>query len=214
MKRSVVAVLAGCSLFATIGAAAALGPSPRKLTVLSTPAPVPLSSCTLTPVADSYVDAAPLSAGSNFGTAVTLSVRSSSLGDRRAFVRFDLSQCPEFPNARVTAATLYLLATSAAAGRTYDLHRVTAAWGETSITSSNQPAVAGAASSSAATAVGPMSWPVTSDVASFVAGGATNFGWRIRDRTEGSLVAQTSTFGSQEDGTPAQRPRLEIDYYP
>lgn len=216
MRRKLVTFsVAGCVVFATsLGAAATVGVSPRALTVYSTAAPVPLSSCTLAAAADSYVDGDVLAAGSNFGTATTLSVRSSVLGNRRSFARFDLTACPSFSNARVTDATLYLFATSAAAGRTYDLHRVTASWTETVITWDNQPAVAASATASAATAAGEMSWSVTADVAAFVDGSATNSGWRIHDRNEGATLAETSTFASRENGTPANRPRLEIDYYP
>jgi hypothetical protein len=219
-RRSVVvasaaALVAGCLVFGSnIGAAAGLSLTPRSLTVLSAPATVPLSTCTLTAVADSYVDGDVLAAGSNFGTGATLGVRSSALGNRRFFVRFDLTACPDFANARVTSATLDLFATTAAAGRTYDAHRVAASWSETAVTWNNQPAVAASATASTATAGGEMSWSVAADVSSVVAGSATNFGWRIADRTESAALAQTSTFASREDGTPSRRPRLEIEYYP
>lgn len=209
-----VAPAAGCLVAATTAAAAALGVAPVGLAVFSASATVPLSTCTLTAVADSYVDGDVLSAGSNFGTATTLSVRSSVLGNRRTLARFDLTACPSFSNPRVTSATLSLVASAAASGRTYDAYRVTASWGESTVTWNNQPAVAGAVTASAATAVGQMSWTVTADVAAFAGGSATNFGWRIQDRTEGSLTALTSTFASREDGTPANRPQLSIGYYP
>lgn len=211
----VVASVAFLVVFeSTTGAASGLLLAPRSLTVLSAPATVPLSTCTLTAAADAYVDGDVLAAGSNFGTAATLSVRSSALGNRRSFARFDLTACPDFANARVTSATMYLFATTAAAGRTYDVHRATASWSETVVTWNNQPAVAGSATASTATAAGEMSWPVAADVTSFVAGSETNFGWRIADRTEGAAVAATSTFAAREDGTPSQRPRLQIEYYP
>lgn len=215
VAASVGFLAAGCLVFgSSTGAAAGLFLTPRSLTVFSAPATVPLSTCTLTAVADAYVDGDLLAAGSNFGTAAILSVRSSVLGNRRSFVRFDLTACPDFANARVTSATMYLFATTAAAGRTYDVHRATASWSETVVTWNDQPAVAGAATASTATAAGELSWPVAADVDSFVAGSATNFGWRIVDRTEGAALAETSTFASREDGTPSRRPRLEIDYYP
>ena len=214
VAASIASAAIACAVFAGLAAAAALGLSPRSLTVVSAAASVPLSTCTLSAAADSYVDSDLLRAGSNFGTAATLSVQSSALANRRAFVRFDLTACANFADARVTAATLTLVATSAAAGRTYDLHRVTASWTETVITSNNQPAVAGSATASAATAVGPMSWSVAADVASFVAGTAANFGWRVRDRTEGAALSATSSFASRENGTAANRPRLVIEYYP
>ena len=211
--------LAACVLLGgTLGAAASLQLSPLSLTVYAAASTVPPSSCTLTASADSYVDGAVLSSGSNFGTATTLTVRSDVLGNRRTFVRFDLSACPSFGNARVTDASLRLyLSTAPSSGRTYDLHGITATWTETGITSSNQPGTAATATASVATgavSAVTLSWPVTADVQSFVDGTATNFGWRIRDATEGSLTARSGTFSSRENGTAAQRPSLVVTYYP
>ena len=53
---------------------------------------------------------------------------------------------------------------------------------------------------------------VTADVATFVAGTATNFGWMIRDDTEGSATTRTATFSAKELGTVAQEPQLVITY--
>lgn len=213
------AVLAGSALVgATLAAAASLQLSPSSLTEYAAASAVPLSSCTLTASADAYVDSAVLSSGSNFGTATTLNVRSDVLGNRRTFARFDLSACPSFGNARVTDASLRLfLSTAPSASRTYNLHRVTAAWTETGVTSSNQPAAAAAATASVATgtvSAVTLSWPVTAEVQSFVDGTATNFGWRIRDATEDSLTARSGTFSARENGTAAQRPSLVVTYYP
>lgn len=211
----VIALLVvGCVVFGiSTGAASGLLLAPQSLTALTAPATAPLSTCTLTAVADAYVDRDVLAADSNFGTAPTLSVRSSALGNRRSFVRFDLTGCPDLTTTRITSATVHLFATTAAASRTYDLHLVTASWSEAAVTGNNQPTVAGAATASAATAAGEMSWSVGDDVSDFVDGSA-NHGWRVADRTEGEATAVTSTFASREDGTAARRPRLEIKYYP
>ena len=53
---------------------------------------------------------------------------------------------------------------------------------------------------------------MTADVASFVAGTATNFGWMIRDDTEGSAATRTATFAAKELGTVAQEPQLVVTY--
>ena len=53
---------------------------------------------------------------------------------------------------------------------------------------------------------------VTSDVASFVAGSVTNFGWMLRDDVEGSATTRTMTFSSKELATVAQEPQLVITY--
>jgi hypothetical protein len=137
---------------AGLAAAASLSPTARSLTTYSTPSSVPLSSCTLTAVADAYTDRNVLNAGSNFGTGTTLSVRSDVLGDRRTFLRFDLSACANVALARVTSASVQLyLSTAPSASRTYDLQRVTATWTESGITWNSQPATAASATATVST---------------------------------------------------------------
>ena len=53
---------------------------------------------------------------------------------------------------------------------------------------------------------------VTSDVASFVSGASSNFGWMIRDDVEGSATTRTATFAAKELGTVAQEPQLVVTY--
>lgn len=196
----------------TIGFAAGTGLSADPLTVWSQTTSVPLERCTLAPVADSDVDSL-----LNTGTATTLRVRSSSLGNRRAFVRFDLSACGLGADDAIRAASLSLtLGTAPASSRMHDVRRVTAAWGEATITNGNQPAVAGTVTASQAigTAGGArLAWDVTADAQAFHAG-TTNHGWRISDAVEGAVSAVEGVYRSREHGTVAERPQLTIDYYP
>ena len=53
---------------------------------------------------------------------------------------------------------------------------------------------------------------VTSDVATFVAGSATNFGWMLRDDVEASATARSSTYATKNLGTVNQAPQLVITY--
>jgi hypothetical protein len=218
----VVAVLV--AVVATgVGFAAALAITPKSLTVHTAASNVPISTCTRTPAADSYVHVG--SGGSNFGTATTLHVRSAVTlallaDDKRSFVRFDLSACAIPANARVETATLSMfMSTAPSASRTYDLHRATASWGETTVTWNNQPAVAALATGSVetgTTANVTRSWNVLADVRTFVDGTVTNNGWRIKDQVEGGLLGNSyeGRFNSREHGTASQRPTLVITYYP
>ncbi len=128
-------------------------------------------------------------------------------------------------------ATLRLYATVLpAVCRTVDLFPATASWTEAAITWNNQPfgttlnnpasgsrtgtfnigAVAGCQNLTAnAYIVGAT---VTSDVASFVAGSTTNFGWMLRDDVEASATARTTTFATKNLGTVGQAPQLVITY--
>ena len=132
--------------------------------------------------------------------------------NRRSFVQFDVSTIPA--NSNVTFATLTLCATAVpAATRTYELHQVTAAWLETSINWTNQPAVAATATVTKTTPATPgcMTWIVTADVQAWVNGTANN-GWRIRDATEGSATQYLSQFRTREEAVvTSDRPKLAVN---
>lgn len=169
----------------------------------------------------------------NFGALTTLTVSSGSGVNQRIYLRFDLAVCsPAIPvSAIVRLATLRLYMSAVpAACRILNLYRVTAAWVETTLTWNNQPfgttlnnpptgsrtgtfsvgTPAGCQNQAAAAYV--LGGTVTADVASFVAGTATNFGWMIRDDAEGSATTRTATFSAKEFGTVAQEPQLVITY--
>jgi hypothetical protein len=128
-------------------------------------------------------------------------------------------------------ATLRLYVTAIPATcRTVDLFRVTAAWTEAGITWNNQPfgaTINNPASGSAAdtftigigagcqnTATGAYitGANLTTEVAAFVAGTATNYGWMLRDDVEGSITAYTQTYSAKDLATLAQAPQLLVTY--
>jgi len=196
----------------------------RTCTLLATPS-------TTTSVIDASVRQG--AATSNFGTATTNNVASSSGANRRLYVKFDLAACsPTIPStAVIRTATLrnYLTAIPSAVCRTVDIFRVTASWAEGTITWNNQPfgttvnnpasgtatdtfAVGSAAGcGNASTGVYATGAVVTSDVAAFVAGTA-NFGWMLRDDAEGSASGFTSTLSAKELATASQAPELVVTY--
>jgi hypothetical protein len=214
LAASIVASTAGAAL------AGVQAVQSRDLTIVAAAGPAAPSTCTLGAVADTYSDALALNAGSNFGTAVDLHVRSDVLGNKRSFVRFDITSCAIPSGADVTAATLRIFmrtAPSGGASRTLAAHRVTASWGETTLTSNNPPAVA--ASATASTATGTVSgvtlpWTVLTDVQAFVAGSTANQGWRLSDSVESAAVSTQTVLGSRESATAGERPQLVIGYYP
>ena len=196
--------------------ATTLPTTPTRLTSGTVAAVVPVSTCSLTSSADTYANGALLSTGTNFGGATTLQVRSDTLGNKRTFVAFDLASCAIPGLARVLTSSLSLyLATTPTSSRTYELHRVTAGWTQSGLTWSNQPATTGTATASfgtGSTGGVTLSMNVLTDVSAFVAGGATNNGWRIKDQTEGDLLAAgEGRFSSREGSTP---PALVVTYYP
>jgi hypothetical protein len=197
----------------------------------------PYQTCTIsaTPTTTtSVVDASLLQASptSNFGTATTLTTSSATAANQRIHIRFDLAACnPAIPTtAIVRLATLRVYLTGVpSVCRTLDLFRVTASWTESGITWNNQPfgttlnnpaTGSRSASLTVGTPVGCGNMvagyvtgaTVTSDVAAWVAGSASNFGWMIRDDTEGSATTRTATFSAKDLGTIAQVPQLLVTY--
>lgn len=214
----------------------AMRASAASLTLASQPY-TPYRTCTLTatPTTTTVERDASVrqqSANNNFGTTTTFDVASANNQNRRAHLFFDVAQCaPAIPStATVRLATLRLYVTGLpAACRTLDVFRVTAAWAETTLTWNNQPFGTTinnppAASATDQFAVGtPVGCEnrvagyvtgaiVTADVAAWVAGSATNFGWMIRDDVENSATARTTTFSAKELSTLAQEPQLIITY--
>jgi hypothetical protein len=223
-------VLAG-GLVARTGSAASLSVSSQGFT--------PYRTCTLTgstATATTVIDASvrQASATTNFGTSTTNDIASQSAANRRLYVRFDLSLCsPAIPSsATIRLATLRLFATvlPAAVCRTVDVFRVTSTWTEAAITWNSQPfgtTINNPASGSRADSfnVGTLAGcqnlganayivgaDLTAEVAAFVAGTATNFGWMLRDDAEGNATALTFTSSGKNLGTASQGPQLVITY--
>jgi len=195
----------------------------RTCTVTATPA-------STTAVLDAVVRQA--TPTTNLGTATTTETSSANAANRRVYIKFDLSGCsPSIPaaaNVRAATMRLYLSALPAAC-RTLDIFRVTASWTEAGITWNTQPfgttlnnpatasrtdsfdagSVAGCQNLAAGYVTGA---DVTTDVAAFVAGSATNNGWMIRDDTENSVTTRTATFSAKNLGTLAQAPQLIVTY--
>lgn len=221
-------LLVGISLIG--GAAASLSLTSQALTPYRT-CTVTATPATTTAVIDATVRQG--SAATNFGTITTLTVSSGSGINQRIYLKFDLTVCSPAvaSSAIVRLATLRLYMTAVpAACRTLDLFPATVAWTETAITWNSQPfgttinnPATGSRTGSfnVGTPVGCQNQTngtyvtggtVTSDVASFVSGGSTNFGWMIRDDAEDSATTRTATFSAKELGTVAQAPQLVITY--
>src|SRR6185436_564422 len=189
---------------ASVGYASSLTVASTYLTVYAT--------CTLSgttgvsaSVRDSFVDEnAPTTTN---GSAATMNSQSRNNRNRRSYVSFDLTTCaPSVPSsAIVTGATLRLWVTAVPAGtcRIEDVFAVTSAWTQSAITWNNQPfgtainspasgaradsiTIGSGAGCTIGSAAQYVPWNVTTNVASFVSGGATNFGWMIRDDAEGA----------------------------
>lgn len=132
----------------------------------------------------------------------------------REFIRFDVSSIPA--GSTVSSATL-TLCNNRVPGHTrpYDVHRVTASWGEMTQTWNNQPAVAATATdtqNAVDTFPGCMSWMVTANVQLWV-DGTTNDGWRISDPDENNTTQWKVRLRSREDtAVSGEEPKLDVTY--
>src|SRR5438876_449594 len=136
-------------------------------------------------VADNYVDLKNPTTVQNAAGTTLIVAKKSGTDEQRTFLRFNLSGISGTINS--SKLRMFISAEgNSAPNRTHDVHRVTATWTDTSITWNNQPAVAGSPTNSQTTPLTSavptfMRWTVTSDVAAFVAGTFSNFGWRVSD---------------------------------
>jgi len=160
---------------------------------------------------DAFIDQT--NSNTNYGSATSLYVRSyKDNNNSRTLVEIDITGLPA--GAVITSASLQLYKYAGSTNsRTYDVYRITADWQENLVKWSNQPAIAGTATSS--TSVGNnnawYSWDVTADVQAFVAATYTNYGWLIRDNGENNNNLRHSYFYSKESSS-ANKPKLVIDY--
>lgn len=231
-RRSFLVALLVGSAVPMSAAAAGLTVTSQHLTTTATCALVSYPATAIESI-DSFVDQkAPTS--TTGGTNKNLAVQSQSGANRRAYVEFDLAACLFAPpaSAVVRSATLRLdesgpLPTTC---RTYDVFRNTSGpWTESTLnwnnqpagTTTNQPPTAQRTSSQNVgspttcanhTATAYVSWDVTADVAAFLAGTATNYGWMIRDDAENNSTAIKIAFSARETNTLALAPQLLITY--
>jgi hypothetical protein len=229
-RRGLVAALLAAIAAPLAASAATLSLTSQHLTTTATCALVSYPKTT-TYSTDSFVNQA--SAAQNNGTATSVTLQSKASQNQRIYVRFDLTSCLFAPpsGAIVRTATLRMLETGALPNvcRTYDVFRNTTAWGETTITWTNQPAgttanvpaSAGRTSSQdlgspttcanhAATTY--VNWDVTADVSAFLGGTATNDGWMIRDDVEDAAPAVKVNFFARDQNTLIDAPQLLITY--
>lgn len=184
---------------------------------------------TLPAVADAYIR----QGGSNQNQGQNSVLQIQQSGGNRALVRMDpLAITAAVGIGSLVSATLELYATSSgnwgSAGRTVDLHRLTAGWTEAGVTwncaadtipSNSQPNCAAQwaggtfepeASDSVLhinTTSGYVQYNVTEDVRSFLAGTAPNYGWlaKLADETSSGNVDYVS-----REGLSTRRPRLVL----
>jgi hypothetical protein len=93
-----------------------------------------------TPLQDAYTNTA--TATTNYGTAATVGVASTSTSVQTAYIQFDLSQIPAgYTGANIAKASLKLYVNAVTTGGTFNIDYVAGTWGEKTITASVAPAL-------------------------------------------------------------------------
>ncbi len=165
--------------------------------------------------ADSYLQSG--SPNVNNGSEIVMDLNNT----RDGVVKFDISAIPS--GSTITSATLTLVATgvgSATAVKNYGAHQILVDWDESTITwntpgSTAETHFAGSPTETiAVTGIGSYNWNVVSDVANFVNGSATNYGWRIIWSSNTSGTNKQVDFGTKENSTSGNRPVLSVTYTP
>ncbi len=167
---------------------------------------------TLSASDDAWIDQGAKDANNGADTVLRVKSGTGATAKKHVLAKFDLSGIPA-ECATVTSAALHLVITTPPSGnRTHNLHRITATWAEGTVTWNNQPTFNGtaAASATASSGGGTVTWDVTSEVTAFLSGSAVNYGWLVKDSVD-STIAEV-VYGSDENGTPSSRPQLEVIY--
>ncbi len=165
-------------------------------------------SAVLVSIADADVNEA--KPNKNYGSGKLMVVNSDAGGNRRVYLRFDLSAIPV--NSTVQSATLSIcVLTAPKTARAYETHRVTEDWNETSVTWNDQPVTepASGSSTSIPTSPGCVTWSVETDVQAWVSNSATNYGWRVNDGAENASKSVQTKFRTRENSSG---PTLSVTY--
>ena len=166
----------------------------------------------ISPIADSYIDQD--NEDDNNGNDSDLKVRSQSGGkNKRAFIRFGFL----FPaGTTIESAVMKLFLDDApSSSRTYAVARSLSSWTETGITWNNQPITSSPITDSLSTGTINdvwLSWDVEDDVAGFVAGTFSNYGWGLFDTEENLATSREGKFGSRNENNESKRPVLEVAF--
>jgi hypothetical protein len=176
------------------------------------------TTVTLAPDQDSYTSSE--NPATNYGSSSDLYIGKGTYwgeGYFRGYLSFDLTG---YESEEVLSASLSLYqydTAPAAGGLPCDLHRVVAAWDESTITWSTQPAHDGTVIDSRDVGdsfyTGWITWNVTSLVIDWIENGVTNQGLVIKHYSEHPAGASRyGIFHSQDSGATALRPVLVIEF--
>jgi hypothetical protein len=168
------------------------------------------SAQTLPVTGDSYTQQSAPTA--NTGSAGNLFVHGSTTADRNAYIEFSLTPLPAgLTSSNVAIATMKLYVNTVTTAGTFDVHLVTSAWNEKTITYNTAPTlgtlVTSAVPITASNAGGYVVINVNSAVQAWLSG-TSNFGLALVP-TSGSAI--NVAFDSKENGNTSHDGQIEVE---
>jgi len=164
----------------------------------------------ITPSDDAYTSST--NSLTNYGTAVTLSVSTTTTASTTAFIRFDLSSIPStYTGANIAQATLKLYVNIVSTAGSFNVNYVTGPWSEKTIKETTQPGIGTTIVSNvnlATTSKGEyVQVDVTPALVAWLDGTETNYGVALVGNSPLS-----ATFDSKENTSASHPPELDVVY--
>jgi hypothetical protein len=197
-------VAAGVACAVAIAAAigvtsASLGISSKTLSAVQT--------CTLTSAEDAQLSQGSGNSTNSDPALITIYHQSDNQNTQTGYIKFSFSGCNFPANSVVNSATLQLT-TQATTSMQMGLYRVAASWSGSSITWNNAPSASSSPTATFTFSSSQKTMDVSTDVADYVDGDATNGGWKIAPISGNN---QTQICGASY-GNSSWRPVLTIKY--
>jgi DNA-binding beta-propeller fold protein YncE len=172
--------------------------------------PAQVSAQTLPVTGDSYTQQSAPNA--NTGTGGNLFVHGSTTADRNAYIQFSLTPLPAgLTSSNVAIATMKLYVTTVTTAGTFDVHLVSSAWNEKTITYNTAPTLGGLVASAvpitASSAGGYVIINVNSAVQAWLSG-TSNFGLALVPTSGGAINV---AFDSKENGNTSHDGQIEVE---
>lgn len=164
-------------------------------------------TCTLTSADDALTQQGSGNSTNGHPYLMTLYHQSDGNNSKDGWVQFSFSSCNFPANSVVNSATL-TLTVQAQSSMTIGVYRVASSWNANSITWNNAPSAASSPTATVTFDASSKSIDVSTDVADYVDGDATNGGWKL-SRTSGN--GEADICGSSY-GNSSWRPSLTIKY--
>lgn len=199
-------VLLAAVVACAVAVAAAIGVTSASLGI-STKTLSTEQTCTLTGAEDATTMQGNPNGTNSDPSLMTVYAQSDGTNTQDAWVKFNFSGCSFPANSVVNSATLQLTV-QGTTGMQIGLYRVAASWSGSSITWNNSPAAASSPTTTVTFSSATRTLDVSTDVADYVDGDATNGGWKLAPI---SGFSQTQICGASY-GTAGWRPTLTIKY--